>query len=112
MYAHFSNFLKEIYIANHILLAYNFLKMQASTLLKLMKILVVITILSILSIMFSSFIIMIGFLDVVTTLSTFQFTLPFLFIFLVLLSTASLVIAVINVQSSNDFEVFPEIFEF
>ena len=86
--------------------------MHATTLLKIMKILVVMTILSILSILFSSFLIMVGFFNIVSTLSTFQMVLPFLFVFLVILSAASLVIAVVNLHSSDEFEVFPEIFKF
>ncbi|MFZ2454964.1 MAG: hypothetical protein WAX07_00585 [Candidatus Altiarchaeia archaeon] len=61
--------------------------------------------------MFSSFIILVGLFDIVSTLSTFQIALPFLFIFLVILSAASMIIAVVNIHSSNDFEVFPEIFK-
>jgi len=52
---------------------------------------------------------MVGFIDIISTLATYFFVVPLLFIFLVLLAFASIVIVMINMHSSEEFEVFPDL---
>lgn len=86
--------------------------MRSTTVLKALKILIGVTFISIILISFSSFILMVGFMDLVVTLSTYYSVIPFLFIFLVILSSASLLIGIMRLHSTEEFEVFPEILKY
>lgn len=86
--------------------------MNSTTMLKIMKFLIVTTFIAIIFISFSSLLIMVGFMDLVATFATYIFAVPFLFIFLVILSAASLVISVINMHSSSEFEIMPTLFKY
>lgn len=88
------------------------INMQSRTVLQILKVLILMTSFVIISILFSTFLLLVRFTDMVTSLSSLYFALPFLFILLVVLSSASLITAVLRLHSAEEYEIFPEFFKY